>query len=169
MKYLKFCISIILILFFSCQRQKEEVKQSGLRPYKINERYGFYGYIDGKEIRIEPDYHYAEEFSEGRAVVGYNGKYGYVNEKGALVIPMMFDLAYRFSEGIAKVKKGDKYGYIDMDGKVIIDFIYDDAKDFKNGRAFVRKGTNQFYIFPDGSPVCISNTNQTFRRNLRNF
>lgn len=169
MLYLKYFIFMVVFLSYGCGKHKDEFKQMGLRPYKINDRYGFYGYVDGKEVRIEPDFHYAEDFKEGRAVVGYNEKYGYVDEKGKIVIPLIFDLAYSFSESIAKVKMRNKYGYINKDGKIIIDFIYDDAKDFKNGKAFVRIGTNSFYIFPDGSIANISNTNQTFRYNPRNF
>ncbi len=161
---------LVLLSLFSCSdKKKEEVKSTELRPYKIGDRYGFYGFVNGKEIRIEPDFHYAEDFSEDRAVVGYGGKYGYIDEKGILIIPITFDLAYKFSEGIAKVKKGNKYGYINKEGKLIIDFIYDDAKDFKNGKALVRIGTNLFYIYPDGSKVIISNTNQTFKYNPKNF
>lgn len=160
---------LIILLVFSCGKQKEIEKKEGINLYKINDRYGFYGFVNGKEVRIEPDYEYAEEFKEGLALVSYNKKYGFINERGELAIPMIFDLAHSFSEGYAKVKVGEKYGYINREGRLVIDLIYDDAKDFKNGKALVRIGKESFYIYPDGKRVIMSNTNEVFKPNIKNF
>ena len=60
-------------------------------PVKVGDKYG---YIDQKgEIVIEPQFNWADRFSEGLALVrmeddnlGYNGKYGYINPEGKIVI-----------------------------------------------------------------------------------
>ena len=59
-----------------------------------------------------------------------DGKYGYLDENGAVVIPFIYDGAKTFSGLMAAVKKGDKWGYIDTEGTVIIPFAYDELDDF---------------------------------------
>lgn len=49
-----------------------------------------------------------------------NGKYGYVNELGNLVIPCSWDDAHDFSEGLGAVEKDGKWGYIDETGTLVI-------------------------------------------------
>lgn len=45
------------------------------------------------------------------------GKWGYINEKGDLVISLQFDGADYFSYGLARVKTASKFGYIDPTGQ----------------------------------------------------
>lgn len=44
------------------------------------------------------------QFTEGLARVKQNGKYGYINTKGELVSPCIYDGANSFSKGLALVK-----------------------------------------------------------------
>jgi len=88
-----------------------------LADVKIGEQYGFIDKM-GKVV-IEPEYSFADSFSEGlAAVVGdaATGKYGYIDKEGKIVIQPTFDFADKFSEGLAAVRIGDeqtgKYGYI---------------------------------------------------------
>ncbi len=66
---------------------------------------------------------------EGLIVVIKDGKYGYVDTSGNLVIPYQYDSAERFSEGLAPVAKmidgHKKWGVIDRSGKLNIDYKYD--------------------------------------------
>lgn len=45
-------------------------------------------------------------FSNERALVELNGKYGYIDKKGELIIPAIYDKAFQFSEGAALVFMG---------------------------------------------------------------
>ncbi len=58
-------------------------------------------------------------FSEERAVVMKNGKWGYIDVNGRLVIPMIYDRAFAFSDGKAMVIKGDSIFIIDKDGEIL--------------------------------------------------
>jgi len=58
----------------------------------------------------------AFSFSEGLAAVELNGKYGFIDKKGNLVIQPVYDNAYLFPEGLALVFLNGKRGYIDTKG-----------------------------------------------------
>ena len=47
-----------------------------------------------------------------------NGKWGYMNREGKVVIQPSFDDALTFSEGMAAVQVGGKWGYIDETGRL---------------------------------------------------
>ena len=62
-------------------------------------------------------YDFSPGFTEDFAAVERNGKCGYVDKKGKVVIPLTYDGMYSFSEGLAKVRIGDDetgvYSFID--------------------------------------------------------
>ena len=55
------------------------------------------------ETILEPRYEDAKIFADGMAAVKQNGKWGYADTDGNLVIQPQFDLALDFSEGVAVV------------------------------------------------------------------
>jgi hypothetical protein len=79
-----------------------------------------------------------------------NGKIGFKNKNGTIVIPANFDRAgNEFSKGFVNVLKNEKWGYIDSTGKVVIPYIYQEADTFlPNGIAKVLGGRN--HIFYEG-------------------
>ena len=89
--------------------------------------HGYYR-LSGEKI-VDLQFHEAEAFSQGMAVVGKKDqfgtlRYGYLNEKGELAIPLMFtQRPHPFSGGYAKVEPKDKsefdYAFIDKTGKVV--------------------------------------------------
>lgn len=75
--------------------------------------------LGGKQIKS------ASIFNEGMAwVENEDGKYGYINKKGELVIPCKYDSANLFHEGLAKVSKqsdsGTKTGFVNKKGDEVI-------------------------------------------------
>lgn len=64
-------------------------------------------------------------------------KWGYVDERGVIIVPYKYDIANPFSEGMARVWLNWKNGYINERGKVVIPLKYKDAKDFSEGLAGV--------------------------------
>ena len=61
-------------------------------------------------------YDYVAEYSEGLAGVKLNGKWGFIDKSGTLVIPCKYDDAWAFSEGRAEVKLNGKRGYVNKSG-----------------------------------------------------
>ena len=74
----------------------------------------------------------ASSYSEGLCwVKDKNGKYGYIDEKGKLVIPCKWRDARYFSEGLARVKNdNERWGFIDKTGGVVIEFRWEQTGDF---------------------------------------
>ena len=92
-------------------------------------------------------------FSEGFAAVKKDGKWGYINTKGELIIECKFDDVNYFNKGFAVVKKDGKKGYINTKGEQIIECKFDDVRDFYEGFAPVQKDDRWGYINTKGCPV----------------
>ena len=69
----------------------------------------------------EPISHYPIRFQDGRAPVMMNGKWGFIDRDGHLVIAAQYDWTGGFSEGLAQVQNGDDAGYIDTNGNLVIE------------------------------------------------
>ena len=64
-----------------------------------------------------------------------NGKFGYIDRTGRIVIEPKYQSALHFHEGLAAVDIAGKTGYIDTQGKVVIPPKFFNAFDFSCGRA----------------------------------
>ena len=69
-----------------------------------------------------------------------DGRFGYVDPEGRVVIEPQFDEARNFVEGLAGVSKGGKWGYIDRHGRFVIGPQFDWGHDFSRGQARVGIG-----------------------------
>ena len=86
-------------------------------------------------------------FHDGLAAVmreDRNGdvKWGFIDKKGNVVIPFVYEGAGAFSEGLAAVRREDrngdwKSGFIDKKGNEVIPFVYNEAYVFSEGLALV--------------------------------
>ncbi|MFT6148386.1 MAG: hypothetical protein ACJAUH_001067 [Saprospiraceae bacterium] len=77
---------------------------------EINDKFGYIN--KSGEIVIEPQFKYANSFSEGLAVISmpdedeaYGGKYGYIDSTGTLIISPKYNTASNFTHGWARVKQ----------------------------------------------------------------
>ena len=65
------------------------------------------------------------------------GKQGYIDGSGKIVIQPRFDNAWEFSEGLAPVSIGDNWGYIDQTGTVVIMPLFFEVMPFQESLAVV--------------------------------
>jgi WG containing repeat len=80
-----------------------------------------------------------------------NGKLGYIDRTGKIVIPAKFDrIDQDFSEGLAAVSIGEKWGYIDPMGKIVIPLKFDQTRSFHEGLGAVKIGDKWGYVDPTG-------------------
>lgn len=77
----------------------------------------------------------------GYAAVCKNGKWGYVNEDGEIVIDYQFEDANSFQNGYATVCQDGKWGYVDISGTLVIPYTFEKATNITtSGTAIVYEG-----------------------------
>ncbi len=94
----------------------------------------------GKQSWIK-DAEVVEEFYNGHAVLRKNGKCGFVNTEGKVVIPFEYERVqpfkrmdgYTSKDLLFGVKKGDKWGFLNEQNKMVIPFEYEDVIPFSYG------------------------------------
>lgn len=108
----------------------------------------------GKEIFYDTYKDFSPGFLENLAWVVIEGKYGFIDKAGKLVIPALYETAGGFNEGLAKVKLNGKYGFVNAIGETVIPFIFKNADSFEMGLAWVVDESGKiFYIDNTGKEV----------------
>ena len=69
--------------------------------------------------RLPGEWEEARAFQEGLAPVKTQGKWGFADKTGKLVIPAQYKEVRSFSEGLAAVKKDSQWFYIRKDGSLL--------------------------------------------------
>lgn len=94
-----------------------------LMPYNAAGKWGFVARDAARvEFALAPIYELAYPFRNGRAAVRQNKPWGFIDDKGTVVIPFQYDDVQSgiFRSGVAIVKKANRYGVIDRDGKELL-------------------------------------------------
>lgn len=102
----------LLISSLFAQKQREHAPV----PFRSCTKWGFVEYGTKKEV-AHAEYDTVGVFSSGMAWVKKGDLYGFVNEKGALTIPIQYEKVYDFVYGQAYVSKGGKDLRIDTQGE----------------------------------------------------
>lgn len=85
-----------------------------------------------------------------------NGKYGFVDKGGNVVISCQWEDVGRFCEGLAIVKDSiGKKGYIDKTGSVVIPCQWRDADPFRDGMARVKDANGKYGYLNKGGNIVI--------------
>jgi hypothetical protein len=109
---------------------------------------GLWGFVDEKKnFLVQPQYSDAREFVYGLAAVQKNKKWGAVNTKGKIIIPIQYDRVFANDFGYYEVTTGlvemnamsGKRGIYDTTGKLIlpIEYSYLSSGDFEEGAKLV--------------------------------
>lgn len=107
-------------------------------------------YEHTREIRekLESDGYTIEASSKKYISIEKDGKHGFADENGKIVVPPEYDKSFFFSsDGFATVCKNGKYGLIDLKGNVVIPLEYDSVQ-YASGQAKLRK--DEKWGFTDG-------------------
>ncbi len=132
----------------------------------------------GGKVVISAEYDYAENFKDDLAVVRKAGKWGFINVKGKIVIPLVYDdlLPVIFvknrgtigvnsldhqgkgftqfnKNGLLKVQKADKVGVINKQGQIIIPIIYNEIGDINADIISAKKGDKWGFINKQGQTL----------------
>ncbi len=86
-------------------------------------------------------------FEEGKIVIVKDGKMGYADTSGAIIIQLLFDagketlVQSQFHNGMAVVRKNNRYGLIDSTGKIVIQPTFEDLKFLSDSIIAFRKNS----------------------------
>lgn len=103
---------------------------------------GYFEEMTG-QVKHPPRWEDGRPFYEGRAAVKENGKWGFIDKYGNMVIPAVYepvdsypDYHSAFDQGIALVKKNGLHGIIDTKGNEIVPIKWKAFADFKERKSF---------------------------------
>ena len=91
--------------------------------------------------------------SEGLIGVRLQGKYGFVNLRGQLIIANRYDDIQLFASGLAAYKLNGKWGFMDTKENLVIQPFYDEVLPFYGNVTAVRDGQFWGLIDQEGSVV----------------
>lgn len=110
---------------------------------------GKYYLLDEKGKKVTDDtFEDARPFNgEGYAAVRIDGKWGFIDKDGKVVIKPEYVEARSFSNGFAAVRRATGWGFINEDNDVVIECKFDGAKDFnEQGCVFVEIDDDWNYL-----------------------
>ena len=106
---------------------------------------------EGKEI-VTPQYEYLDAPVEGLFRVGKDEKYGIINIKGEIVIPVMYAEVTPAKEGmVAFMREPQRWGYLNLKNEIVIQPEFTFSAAFENGKVILQKADGEDYIvYKDG-------------------
>lgn len=105
------------------------------------------------EIPQISDYDIVGCLENDLASVQQNGKSGFIDKTGNIIIPIQYDDTMPFSENLAPVKKMANGDLLIKKGNIIIPLQYDNVFEFSKGLAIVWQDGESFYINQQGQKV----------------
>lgn len=117
----------------ACQNGRIWVTEDGESYYMIDS--------EGKTVKGE-----SVEDSKGftmpnsYAAVKKDGKWGFMDENGKMVIEPQFEDARSFCNDYAAVAQDGEWGFINSKGTIVIEPQFTETKDFSSGNVFVKRG-----------------------------
>ncbi len=100
--------------------------------------------------KLKDQYDNVWDVSEGYVAILKDGKWGYADTSGKVVIPLQFESPSQFHHGYASAIKDGKAGVIDTTGKAVVPFIYDYVGDYQDG-VFSARNFQKKYGFIDSA------------------
>ena len=106
-------------------------------------------------------------FNQGLCPVKFNGKWGYMNNSGELIIDTIFDIAKVFTlDGLARVKKDNADFYINKKGETVIS-VDEAVTEFVCNRAAVRIDDKLYLIDTKQQQICSIDADDIYRFNAK--
>lgn len=104
------------------------------------------GLWTGKRI-VEPAFGaLGSTLAEDRLAVAIDGKWGFLDREGAIVVAASYDEVDEFSEGRAAVARAGKWGFVDRDGTEIGELVHDSVGWFSEGLAELERDGRWGYV-----------------------
>ena len=133
-------VAALLLSFAGSASALAESNHTG--QWRCDVKFGYCRYLslETKEQIFPETYERAMPFSEGLAAVSADGRFGYIDSNGKIVIKPAFDLAGPFTNGLAEVLIGRQVGVIDRSGKIKVPPQFGRALPFTKDILLVQEG-----------------------------
>lgn len=123
-------------------------------PFKEGDKWGYVSRNEYIDIVIPAIYDVAYPFKGEYACVKIDHKWGYIDKRGDMVVPVVYDWISSFDEdgiAVAKFNNGwdSKWGFIDIKRNLRSAFIYDNVWSFYDGLASVKLNGKWGFIDKD--------------------
>lgn len=141
------CIVLLLLLciFSFAQVSPQRVTENGKYGYKVS----------GKWI-ASPIYEYGSDFRNGFALVRLDGKFGFIDTDGNIIVKCVYNSCTLYDEnGVATGKIGDTRYYLDKQGNSFRSMEELNAAAILNSSEFKKRASN--YSVSDYSPALDEN------------
>lgn len=92
-------------------------------------------------------------YRENLIAVKLDGKFGFVDRQGQLIIANRYDDIQLFSEGLAPYKLNGKWGFLNSSEELVIQPVFDEVLPFRNGVTAVRDGNRWALIDKSGVKI----------------
>lgn len=113
-----------------------------------------WGFVDSRtnDLVIEPTFSQVGVFTESGLAAFRNeqGKWGFINEAGAVAIEPTYDFVRRFSGGLAAVRIESLWGYINANAELVIPISLNSAANFSEEYAAVEDNEGWGFINKSG-------------------
>ena len=105
------------------------------------------------EINPRHNDNYADNYNVAMIDEESDGKWGFIDKTGKIVVFPQYDAVEGFREGLAVVEKDGKRGFIDKTGREVIPLRYEWAQSFENGLSAIEKSGKWGFVDKTGKEV----------------
>lgn len=114
-----------------------------------------WGFVDKEGKLIIPcKFDRVDDYNEGLAVVGINGRCGVIDLIGSEIVPCIYQYVDSFSEGFASVQDNSYLrGFVDRTGNLVIPCQYFSAEGFSDGLAPIQLNGKWGFVDKTGKEV----------------
>ncbi|GEM_PF-3367217 len=105
----------------------------------------------------------------GLLIFKANGRYGFKDQQGRIIIANRYEEVKSFNQNRAAVKINNHWGFINLDEQIILQPLYDSVGFYKNGTCIVRKQGLSGVVNLQGETVIPARYQHIIRLNNGNF
>jgi hypothetical protein len=150
--------------FFSKMICSYEFDGFGIDHIRKNNIYceeGEWGYLDtlGKWVidGSKNKYEHAVDFSNNRAMVRKNNKWGLIDENGKVILPFQYDDMNFIQNSDKKLyyvnQYQQKFGYVNKKAEFVVPVKYDKIREFREDRLALKKGSYWGFADEEGNEI----------------
>ena len=134
------------------QAGMERVVPLGRKYYKVQMRDQSVGLLGPKGWEVRPVFGVGGIFpgKDGVYPAEQNGKFGFVDSRGAWLVKPGFEEVGTFSQGLAPVRLNGYWGFVDQAGEMVISPQFDHVSDFRRNISIAKRAGKQYLINKHG-------------------